>query len=108
MYDLIKDISVLTTIPESTLNSIVKKCMECISHNIVECKHGLKSDCEIDIGLGILYINIINDSVQYKFIPSKKLEDIIANAILYNEDLLQNLIENTLQEKLKNIYKEFF
>lgn len=108
MYELIKDISLLTTIPESTLKSLLKKCVESICHDVIECKHELKSECEINIGLGTLIISILDDSIQYKFIPSKKLEQVVANAILYDEDILKDNIEATLQEKLKNVYKEFF
>ena len=47
-------------------------------------------------------------SVQYRFIPSKKLEDGIKDTIINKENPLVNNVEEALVKRVVNAYKDFF
>lgn len=53
-------------------------------------------------------INLKNNEIKYKFIPSQKLEKTIINTVLNEKNSLILNIEDSLISKLTNVYKNFF
>lgn len=105
--DLIKDVSTLTTIPEKYLEKLLDKFHYAICDNIVEGVLEGKSLIELNIGIGTLYINILENSVKYKFVPSPKLESNIRDIIIKETNPLELKLESNLVDKITNIYKEY-
>ena len=70
MNKLTEDLSVLTTIPEKHLEKIVDKIYYVISETVLEHLIEEKQVAEIDIGIGTLYIQLLENSIKYKFIPN--------------------------------------
>jgi len=62
----------------------------------------------IDLGYGTLSINFDNKEIKYKFVPSKELDKSVANTVVTENNELINEIENSLVEKITNLYKDFF
>ena len=105
-YDLLKNVSSLTLIKPSILNSIINIEEDCICDYTLDIYESDDDIIEIDIGIGTLYINIIEDELTYKFVPSKRLEKKIINTINSGESYLEKDIESKLNSKLFNTYKE--
>lgn len=106
MHDLVKDISSLTLIKESILKSISNIIEDSICHYILEAISLDEDVIIIDFGFGLLNINISSDELEYKFIPSKKLEKKILKSINTNNSPLVSSIEKKLNKRIINTYKE--
>ena len=75
-YNIIEDISKLTHIKQFNLRKIASlyelDIANCIYESISD-----DSEFKLDIGIGYLTISLLDDSIIYKFEPSKKLIDVI-------------------------------
>lgn len=105
MNNIIKDLSTLTTIPELNLQKLFNLMIKCISHGVVESVKNKNDVCVEDIGIGTLSINIDEDSLQFKFIPSSQLQTSIYNSLENKNSELVADVERILQEKIINTYK---
>ena len=108
MEDLIKDVATLATIPEKSLVKLVDKSYWCISNEVIESLKQGDTVTEIDIGIGILYIKVIDDTIQYKFIPSAKLNDTVKDTVINKRNILEDTLEKTLVNKIVDTYKDLF
>lgn len=106
--DINKSLSTLTTIPESTFSKLSNKIEWCISDCIEKSILNNDNVAEIDLDFGKLLINFSNESIKYKFIPSSRLEKVVSNTVIKEQNDLVLNIENSLVSKLTNTYKTFF
>jgi hypothetical protein len=106
--NIVKDTAVLTTIPEKALKKIIDKMVHSIGEAVVEARIGKKDILELDIGFGMLFIKLGDDSVQYKFVPGEKLEETVKNSFINKQNLLEDVLDASLINKLTNIYKDLF
>ena len=105
-YNLVDNLGSLTLIKSSILNKQVEISENCICDYILEAIENDEDIVSIDIGIGMLYINISADEISYKFIPNKKLEKKIVKTIETRESPLVTQIENKLNQRILNTYKE--
>lgn len=108
MINIVKDTSVLTTIPEKAIKKIIDKMIYSINEAIVEARITGDDIVEMDIGLGTLFIRLEDDSIQYKFIPGEKLEETVKNSFINKQNLLEDALDTSLVNKMTNIYKDLF
>lgn len=104
---LIDDLSTLTTIPATNLNQLVQKSVYCICDDVEEAVLGENNTAEIDLGFGKLYIRVHNNNVQYKFIPSRALDNAVKETIINHKNPLVDVAEETLVHRILNTYKSF-
>ncbi len=107
-FNMKKDLSVLTTINSSTLSKLFEKELWCISNDVEQCLDSDDKVVEIDIDIGTLLINIGEEDIRYKFIPSPTLEKVVTNTVITGNNMLVSNIENSLVTKISNAYKDFF
>ena len=108
MTDVISDMSNLTTLPISLLQQLSDKIEFIILHSVYESLICHENITEIDLGIGRLNILQEKDSIRYKFIPSKELEQNIIKTVKEKQSPLTTTVENTLQKKIIDVYKELF
>lgn len=108
MTDLVQDLSTLTTIPVSSLSRLADKCKDIISYSVYESLQESENVISVDIGIGILYINVNEDSIQYKFVPSLSLEKTICKTVEGKQKPIIEDIEKTLKNRILAVYKELF
>ena len=108
MTDLIQDLSILTTIGKYNLENLVSKSISIVSHDVEESLRDFKELTSIDIGLGILHIQHKDNSIRYKFIPSKKLDDCLCDTYRNRKSALTVEIDKALGERINNTYKDLF
>lgn len=102
MSTLTKDISTITTIPESAIINLTDVAINCISY---EASTLLNQDIAvIDIGIGELRVKRDGDELQYKFIPSNKLDSSIRSSINGDVKLIRQC-EDALVGRILNTYK---
>lgn len=106
MNELIKDVATLTTIPEKNLNKLVTIAEYCINEIIEEDLLKLNNVSEINIGIGELYIQYIDNELKFKFIPSAKLKGEIIDTIKNKQSSLEIALEEKLVSKITSIYKD--
>lgn len=106
MHDLIKNLNSLTLIKESILRSLSSIIEDSICQYTLEAIELDEDIVKIDFGFGILSINISSDELEYKFIPSKKLEKKLIKSINTNTSPLVLNIEKKLNQRIINTYKE--
>lgn len=106
MNKIIEDLVTLTNLPISLLKKLVNYTIYCICHNVHENSLKLNNVSEVDIGIGKLYILLEDETIQYKFIPSKFFEDNLVWTIRNNKSPLTKVAEEKLEEKIKETYKE--
>ena len=105
-FDLISDLSLITTIPNKTLQRLCDKGTECICHDVLETIQSEETSTDIDISVGTIKIIIEDDELHYRFIPSRRLEEMLVNSIGSGEDPLVACIENSLSSRILNTYKD--
>lgn len=108
MIDTIKDMSILTTIPEKTLRKFYRKVAFCICEGVHE---GVLSDdvsiSSFDIGIGTLYIKHDNAAnIKYHFEPNDILAKGVAQTVMNNENPLEPMLADALSKKFKEVYKD--
>ena len=103
-FDTLKDLSILTTIDESVLVKLFDKINLCIANDVNEAMIAESNLFDIDLNFGILHIKIDDDSIEYRFEPSKRLESLIGKAV-EQENKLVSTIESSLASKVQNVYK---
>lgn len=105
-FDLVSDISTLTTIPDKTLRKLCDRGIDCICHSVLDVEASGESETLINVGIGEIKIIHINDELHYRFVPSAKLEKALINAITTGEDNLVRDIEESLVTRILNTYKD--
>jgi len=106
MNKLVEDLSKLTTIPQSKLDNLVNLSNYCIDEELLETQLAGKTVMEYDVGIGTLMIALIDDSIKYKFIPSKQLEQTILSSLKTKQNSLSSKVEKTLVDSIVNTYKD--
>lgn len=98
-----QELSILTTIDPQTFNKLDEKKVYCISDAVYKNMLSKNTKTSIDIGIGTVEINILNDCIKYRFVPSKFLENTIINTITKGQNELTYQLEKSLIRKLTNI-----
>lgn len=102
-----KDLSTLTTINESTLSKLTDKIEWCISDTVEKSIYQRDTEANIDMGFGHLIINFDNNQIRYKFIPSEHLEKVVIDTVVNETNGLVVTLEDSLIQKMTNVYKDF-
>lgn len=108
MQHLIEDLCTLTTVGKYNLDQLVDMSISIISHDVEESLRNFEDISAIDIGIGILYIQHVEDTIKYKFVPSKKLDDTVVDTVKHRRSDLTLKIDKTLGERINNTYKDMF
>ena len=106
MKKLIDDISVITSIPKTTLANLCSLSEDIILHDVYEEVLSNNSGSEINIGIGILYIKHEGEEIRYRFIPSKKLENGVLSVVTDRSTPIVNKAEESLRTRIERTYKE--
>lgn len=107
-FNLIEDLNTLTTIPNGTLNKLVDKVNYIICNDLEEAMLNSDNTMELNIGIGTLILTLEDDSLEYKFIPTQKLENSIVSTIKDKKNPLEVNIENALVSRILKAYKDMF
>ena len=106
--DILDDICTITTIPTASMNKLFNKIEWCICNSVEESKLSGDNITELDIGIGTLIISIIDNSIQYKFIPSNKLEKGLIDTVIYGKNPLVVNLEDTFANRIVKTFKDMF
>ena len=106
MNSLIDDMGVLTSVPTSQIKDIVDVITDAISHSVYESVCKKDTQCEVDIGIGILYIKYEGDSIKYRFVPSPRLEEKVASTVNSKHKHLVARVDASLTKRIGQTYKE--
>lgn len=110
MIRTLTDLEKLTQIKATTLEKLVS-CLEYIIVDNVSEKNMLATNDSIinlDIGIGVLTIAVVDDNVKYYFKPSSSLEKGLINAINNNENILETKLTNSINSHIYKVYKDMF
>lgn len=98
------DVGSLLKLPTKVLNELFSKINLCIGSIISEAKANHEQAVSINIGIGLLGIDL--KTMQCKFSPNKDLKKIIKSAITDGIDPLELTLEQELANKLLSICDE--
>lgn len=101
--NIINDLSTLTRVPYKILDDLNKKEALCIGSALYEAKLEQEEVVILNIGIGNLSIEL--NTGLCKFLPSRELKTIIKKCLTNGVDPLQIALEDSIREKLLNIYK---
>lgn len=102
--NLITDVGTLLRIPSKVTAELTDKACLCIGSAISEAKRNGENQMALNIGIGVLSINLID--MQCKFVPGKNLKTAIKTAINSPSDPLEIALEQAFAEKLLAICEE--
>ena len=109
MYNVIEDLSRLTSVNQSTLEKMVQKSIYSICDCVENTMMSLEENVTVlDIGIGTLSILVEGDEIQYKFIPSKKLESCLISTCIDGKSPLVDIIDKSIKAKINIAYKDLF
>ena len=103
---MLQDLAQITTIPVFSIKKIFNNLTLCIVHKVLENYLTHTTETCVDIGIGKLSIQLIDNIVKYKFIPSQKFENLLVEAIHSKQSPLVSKAEDILVDKIQNTYKE--
>ena len=104
--NLIQNLEDLTQIKYSVFNKLIQASEDCICDYTLQTIEEDDDILSIYIGIGVLYINISDSEITYKFVPNKKLEKKLLRTIETGESPLIQDIESKLNKKILDTYKE--
>ena len=102
--NLISDVGTLLKIPTKVTTELTDKACLCIGSAISEAKRSGNTQMALNIGIGILSINLLD--MQCKFVPGKNLKTAIKSALASQNDPLEMVLEKALADKLLAICDE--
>ena len=108
MRDGVKDLSTISTIPYHTLEKLFDRFMWVICDTIEESSISHEDYAQVDIGIGRIDINIADNEIQYRFVPSKKLDDYVRDTIINGKNPLIKNLEEGIATRVVNAYKDLF
>lgn len=101
---ILENVGTITKVPNKILIELTKLTNLCIASAISDAKLQEQSTLTVDIGIGVLGIDLIN--MDCKFVPSKELKQSIKTAISTKNDPLALEIEQTMINKLISLCEE--
>ena len=105
-HNVISDLTVLTTIPEKSLNKFFRKIDACICESVFEdINADVGNITEVNIGIGTLYIKH-DGELKYHFKPSEMLNTGIIDTINNNKNPLNDILTEALATKFTDLYKD--
>ena len=105
-FNMIKDITTLTTIAEKSLVKINDLSVDDICHCVLESVDCGDDVADIDIGIGELKILVSDGELHYRFTPSNQLEKKLVKTFEDRVDPLTISVEESLSNKILRVYKE--
>lgn len=108
MTNGLENLSTITTIPYHTLQKLFNELSWIICDSLEESCINNQEYASIDIGIGTIDIAVVDDSVQYRFVPSSKLEDSVRETIENKKSPLVSNIEKSIVKRIVNTYKDLF
>ena len=102
--NLISDVGTLLKIPTKVTTELTDKACLCIGSAISEAKRNGENQMALNIGIGVLSINLLD--MQCKFVPGKSLKTAIKSALASPIDPLELALEQAFAEKLIAICEE--
>lgn len=101
-------LSTLTTVPEKTYKDLENVLNAIYSHDICTQKLENKNIFELELFEGTLVLELMDDSVRFKFLPNKTFSKTIKDAIINNKSFLIDISLNKLKKSLENTYKDIY
>ena len=102
----LEDICKITTIPPASMHKLFDKIAWCICNSMHETVLSGESQCDINIGIGNLIITNTKSHLEYKFIPSAKLERGLIETVLSKKNPLEVKLEETFVNRIVKTYKD--
>lgn len=106
--NMITDLSAVTTISPASTQKILSKFQDCLCYAVQEALGNHETEIELDIYIGKLMIEVIDDVVQYKFVPSASFERDVSDTVISGVCPMFNRVENAIQGKIMGAYKELY
>ena len=103
---LLKDVSYITNINDKIIDKLSNIAKLCICDYINELDIIDEDVLNVDIGIGIISMLIVDDEIQYSFSPSTILEEALIKTIEDKESPLINKLEVNLEKKINSTYKD--
>lgn len=103
---LYKDLSFLLGFKEKQtlyINNLIK---DIICEDVYESLINKENLTEIDLGFGILYIQIIEKEIKYKFVPNAEITEDINKVLIQKEYKFKSKINKALTSRITKTYKE--
>ena len=75
-YDLLQDMSDVTTIPKMRLDQLADNAINFIAHYIRESADCGESDLSVDTGIGVLHIRIEDENIKFFLDKVKSLPEL--------------------------------
>ena len=105
-YNILDDLSVVSTIPIKIINNLTKTCQTILVENIVENIYTEDIVCELDIGIGVLYVKYLDGNFSYTFKPSEDFNEELQECVKNNKKPLKELVSEKLSNNILKTYKE--
>ena len=106
--NIIEDVANITTILVASLQKLNDKFVWCMCNAVEESKLKEEEFVSLNIGYGTLMISVVNNQIQYKFVPSNYFEKNLVSTIVNGKNPLINALESNLVNKIVEAYKDLF
>ena len=106
MINLTSDLSLLTTIPDKVLEKLNDKLVYCISEAVAESALAEEEITELDVGFGTLFIKNDKFEPKFKFVPTENFMSTIKDSINNKLNSLEDTLNESLANKVVNVYKD--
>ena len=103
---LTNDLYLLTTIPEKTIEALLAKARICVADDVFEANAAGEKSTSVDLVLGTLTIAWSAEGARYRFAPSAKLNQLVAESLAGGKSPLTQVLDAALVDRITNTYKD--
>lgn len=102
-----ENVSALTSLPEDLVKNLSKYMPYIHSHSIAtQALEKGGNIFELETFEGTILVQVEDDTIQYKFIPSESFAQVVRETILTNKSLLVDGVSNKIKRLLEKAYKD--
>ena len=101
-----KNLTQITSLTSDNLVRLQDIVQTLIASDVYFTKKNKEQVSCTDIGIGKLYISVSADAVEYKFVPSQKLEEQVVGALETKADPMLQRSQQSLQSEFFKVYKD--
>ena len=105
-FDGLEDVSKVSGVSKVKLEKLAANFEDSIAHSVAERKSEGSDICYVNVGFGYLRVESHDDTISYKFRPTKRLHNQIIGASRYGSSPIEVEVEKALINKVKEVYKD--
>lgn len=106
MTDTLSKVSLISGKTRQDINAMMLGIENIIVDEVCKARRTGEDLVTLELSVGILYIKVLEDYVEYRFVPSARLTNKLKKAVKLNDSPLVTNLEETLLKNFSRVAEE--